>query len=138
MRTAIITALLGALALATAAPQSKYNDNDPGGSVVLIDERSIIFMKEAPGHMYGSRTRQHVEMNKLAVLNPPGKGQEFHRIEFDYFLNVNETKVQCHTFHDAEGFKPFGMPLMKSKPLKLRQPDDSVVVLRSILCLIIL
>lgn len=43
-------------------------------------------------------------------------------IKFDYFLNAEENKVQCHAYLDAEGLQPFGVPFTKVETCCCRVP----------------
>jgi hypothetical protein len=150
MRPTIITTLFAAFALTTAAPPANttappattaatiavsppspppvYNDAYPGGSLLLVSE--------APGQR-PVEFRQPVDINAVTPIDPPRNAiQNITHIKFLYFLNVLESKVECHAYKDKAALQPFRVPFTKARPLELKW-NDGVVEVMSVLCIVV-
>lgn len=132
MRSAILTTFFAALTLAAAAPQSTipppYTDAHPGGSLLLVS------------NITGQRPtefRLPVDINRVTVIDPPKSAiNDITQIKFQYFLNVETSKVECHAYLDEAGLEPFRVPFTKVKPLETVWKDKPTKV-KSILCIVV-
>jgi hypothetical protein len=132
MRSTILTTLFAAFAMTTAAPPAApapaYNDAYPGGSLLLVSEAA------------GQRPvefRQPVDINAVTAIDPPRNAiTNITHIKFLYFLNVLETKVECHAYKDKDALQPFRVPFTKARPLELKW-NDGVVEVTSVLCVVV-
>jgi hypothetical protein len=132
MRPNILTTLFAAFAMTTAAPPAgpppAYNDSYPGGSLLLVSEAA------------GQRPvefRQPVDINSVTAIDPPRNAiTNVTHVKFLYFLNVLETKVECHAYKDKAALQPFRVPFTKARPLELRW-NDGLVEVMSVLCIVV-
>lgn len=57
-------------------------------------------------------------------------------MKFLYFLNVMETKVECHAYKDKAALQPFRVPFTKARQLELKW-NEGVVEIKSVLCIVV-
>jgi hypothetical protein len=137
--TAILTTLFSILALTTATPiqaipplsPPPYLDVYPGGSIFLVSD--------TPGQR-PTEFRQPIDINKVTVLEPPTSAiANITQIKFGYFVNVDESKVQCHAYLDEEGLKPFRKPFTKERAVleTMEKKKKKVVQVKSVLCIVV-
>lgn len=136
--TAILTTLSALLALITATPiedipppsPPPYLDVYPGGSIFLVSD--------TPGQR-PTEFRQPTDINKVTILEPPTSAiANITQIKFGYFVNVDESKVQCHAYLDEERLKPFRKPFTKEKAvLETMGKKKKVVQVKSVLCIVV-
>jgi hypothetical protein len=106
------------LALTTTA--TPLSPPIPQGSTDIYPGGFLFLVSDTPGQR-PSQFRQPVDINKVTLLEPPMSAlTTITTIKFDYFLNVEENKVQCHAY--LEGLQPFGVPFTKVETCCFRVP----------------
>jgi hypothetical protein len=134
--TALLTPLLALLSLATTTGATPLPPSIPQGSTDIYPGGSLYLLSDTPGQRATS-FRQPVDINKVTILDLPMSAMAtITEIKFYYFLNVDESKVQCHAYLDEEGLKPFGMPFTKFRTLDAMY-NGEVIVVRSVLCIVV-
>jgi hypothetical protein len=134
--TALLTPLLALLSLATTTGATPLPPSIPQGSTDIYPGGSLFLLSDTPGQRATS-FRQPVDINKVTILDLPMSAMAtITEIKFNYFLNVDESKVQCHAYLDEEGLKPFGMPFTKFRTLDAMY-NGEVIVVRSVLCIVV-